>query len=60
MRIPLQSLADGGLAAAGTVLTIVLDAFLLRVFWSHFRDAFAFRVYRPAYSRSGRRNRVRF
>jgi hypothetical protein len=59
MRIPVQIIADSCLAAASALLGVALDAVLFGVFRSHLRQAVAVERYRPVYSRSGRRNRVR-
>jgi len=59
MRIPIQTVAEGSLAAASVLIALALDALLLRVFWSNLREMLVFRRYRPVYLRSGRRNRVR-
>jgi len=60
MRIPVQMIADSCLAVVSAALGVALDAVLFGVFRSHLRQAVAAERYRPIYSPSGRRNRVRY
>jgi hypothetical protein len=60
MRIPVQSLADHCRSVVKVVFAAVMDFALLGVFRSNLLEPVALREYRPIYSRSGRRNRVRY
>ena len=60
MRNLLRTIADGLLSAALGVFMISLHFSLLSVFKANLQRPFAVQHYRPVYSRSGRRNRIRF
>jgi len=59
MRNLLRSMADGCLTATNAIYTIALHFSLLTIFKSQFQQPSVLQHYRPVYSRSGRRNRVR-
>jgi hypothetical protein len=59
MRVVRNSL-DLFVAAMAMLLGILMDASLVSVFRAHLRRAIATSHYRPVYSHSGRRNRIRF
>jgi len=60
MRSLLRSITDGLLSAAFGVFMISLHFTLLSVAKANLQRPFAVQNYRPVYSRSGRRNRIRF
>ena len=60
MRGLVRSIMDGLLSAALGVFMISLHFSLLSIFKANLRRPFAIQHYRPVYSRSGRRNRIRF
>jgi hypothetical protein len=60
MRNLLRTISDGLLSAAFGVFMISLHFSLLSVFKANLQRPFAVQHYRPVYSRSGRRNRIRF
>jgi hypothetical protein len=59
MRNLVQSAAAGLMAIASGALGVVLHGSLVTVFRFHLQRALAVEDYRPVYTRSGRRNRVR-
>ena len=59
MRSLLRSIADGVLTIAIAIFGMALHFTLLSVFKAHVHRSSALQQYRPVYSRSGRRNRVR-
>ena len=60
MRIRVQTVADRCLSVVKVLFAAVMDFALLGVFRSNLLEPVALREYRPIYSRSGRRNRVRY
>jgi hypothetical protein len=60
MRSLVRHIADGCLSAVNHLMAAAFDFALVSVFRSHFRQALALERYRPVYSPSGRRNRVRW
>jgi hypothetical protein len=60
MRVSVRNLVDLGLAAVTMLLAVTSDVFLISVFKLHLQRILKAPVYRPIYSRSGRRNRVRY
>ena len=60
MRMPIRNTFALCLTGIATLLGIVLDASLLRVFKAHVYRTLAFNRYQPVYLRSGRRNRNRY
>lgn len=59
MRKLVHDVSGGLYSLVAGLLMLAEDYFLLSVFRSHIQRSFAFPHYRPVYTRSGRRNRVR-
>jgi hypothetical protein len=59
-RIAMQRIADRCLSVVKVLFAAALDFALLGVFRSKLLEPVALGGYRPVYSRSGRRNRVRY
>ena len=60
MRSLLRSITDGLLSVALGVFMISLHFSLLSIMKANLRRPFAVQHYRPVFTRSGRRNRIRF
>jgi hypothetical protein len=60
MRRLVQAFVDGLLTAAVRMLAFILHVSLLNALRAHVRRYFTVQHYRPVYTPSGRRNRLRF